>query len=105
MYTGPDQLGVVPHMWDPFVGEHSTYLVTHSRMSKLLPSPGKLLRVGGTVRRVGAALLGDLCREDEETLVDQPCPCARIEDFTDACGWQVQEMRERLGHLDLRAVA
>ena len=47
VYTGLYQLGVVPHMWDPFFGEHSTYLVTHSKISRLLPFPDGLLGIVG----------------------------------------------------------
>lgn len=46
-YTGFYQLGVIPHMWDPFFGSHSTYLVTHSKVSKILPFPDGLLGIPG----------------------------------------------------------
>ena len=46
-YTGFYQLGIIPHIWDPFFGEHSTYLVTHSKVSKILPFPDGLLGIPG----------------------------------------------------------
>jgi uncharacterized membrane protein len=46
-YTGFYQLGIIPHMWDPFFGEHSTYLVTHSKVSRILPFPDGLLGIPG----------------------------------------------------------
>lgn len=46
-YTGFYQLGVVPHIWDPFFGSHSSYLVTHSMVSRILPFPDGLLGLLG----------------------------------------------------------
>ena len=46
-YTGFFQLGVIPHLWDPFFGSHSSYLVTHSKISKILPFPDGLLGIPG----------------------------------------------------------
>lgn len=46
-YTGFYQLGVIPQMWDPFFGSHSSYLVTHSMVSRILPFPDGLLGVPG----------------------------------------------------------
>jgi uncharacterized membrane protein len=47
VYTALYQLGIVPHLWDPFFGEHSSYLVTHSKISKLLPFPDGVLGIPG----------------------------------------------------------
>lgn len=47
VYTALYQLGVVPHLWDPFFGDHSSYLVTHSKISTLLPFPDGVLGVLG----------------------------------------------------------
>ncbi|HET9110820.1 MAG TPA: vitamin K epoxide reductase family protein [Ktedonobacterales bacterium] len=47
VYTALEQLGVVPAMWDPFFGSASSYAVTHSFISKLLPVPDGLLGVLG----------------------------------------------------------
>lgn len=41
------QLGLVPALWDPVFGAHSSYLVTHSRISRLLPFPDGLLGIPG----------------------------------------------------------
>jgi uncharacterized membrane protein len=46
-YTGFYQLGIIPHFWDPFFGEHSSYLVTHSAVSRMLPFPDGLLGLLG----------------------------------------------------------
>lgn len=47
VYTALEQLGVVSAMWDPFFGSASSYAVTHSFISKLLPIPDGLLGVLG----------------------------------------------------------
>lgn len=47
VYTALYQLGIVAHLWDPFFGEHSSYLVTHSKISRLLPFPDGVLGVPG----------------------------------------------------------
>ncbi len=47
VYTALEQLGVVSAMWDPFFGSASSYAVTHSFISKLLPVPDGLLGVFG----------------------------------------------------------
>lgn len=49
IYTSCEQLGVVALMWDPFFGSQSSYLVTHSVISRLLPIPDGLLGVVGYV--------------------------------------------------------
>lgn len=49
LYTGLSQVGVFPTMWDPFFGSASSYDVTHSFLSKLLPVPDGLLGVVGYV--------------------------------------------------------
>lgn len=46
-YTACEQLGIVARMWDPFFGSQSSYLVTHSAISRLLPIPDGLLGVVG----------------------------------------------------------
>lgn len=46
-YTGFYQLGAIPHLWDPLFGTYSSYLVTHSQVSRLLPFPDGLLGVLG----------------------------------------------------------
>ena len=46
-YTGFYQLGIVPHLWDPFFGSQSSYLVTHSVVSRILPFPDGLLGLIG----------------------------------------------------------
>lgn len=46
-YTGFYQLGIIPHLWDPFFGSHSSFLVTHSKVSKILPFPDGLLGIPG----------------------------------------------------------
>lgn len=47
LYTGLSQVGVIPAMWDPFFGSASSYAVTHSFISRLLPIPDGLLGVVG----------------------------------------------------------
>ncbi|HEY7975420.1 MAG TPA: vitamin K epoxide reductase family protein [Ktedonobacterales bacterium] len=47
LYTGLSQLGVFPAMWDPFFGSASSFAVTHSFISRLLPVPDGLLGVVG----------------------------------------------------------
>ena len=47
VYTALEQLGIVQAMWDPFFGSASSYAVTHSFISKLLPVPDGLLGVFG----------------------------------------------------------
>lgn len=47
LYTALYQVGIVPHLWDPFFGERSSYLVTHSKISTLLPFPDGVLGVLG----------------------------------------------------------
>ncbi|HKV85265.1 MAG TPA: vitamin K epoxide reductase family protein [Ktedonobacterales bacterium] len=47
LYTALYQLSVVPHLWDPFFGAHSSYLVTHSKVSKILPFPDGVLGIPG----------------------------------------------------------
>lgn len=47
LYTGLSQVGVIPAMWDPFFGSASSYAVTHSFISRLLPVPDGLLGVAG----------------------------------------------------------
>lgn len=47
IYTACGQLGIVALMWDPFFGSQSSYLVTHSTISRLLPIPDGLLGVVG----------------------------------------------------------
>lgn len=47
VYTALEQLGVVPAMWDPFFGSASSYAVTHSFISRLLPVPDGALGVLG----------------------------------------------------------
>lgn len=49
LYTALSQLGVFPTMWDPFFGVASSYAVTHSFISRLLPLPDGLLGVFGYV--------------------------------------------------------
>lgn len=49
LYTALEQLGVVSAMWDPFFGSASSYAVTHSFISRLLPVPDGLLGVVGYV--------------------------------------------------------
>lgn len=46
-YTGFYQLTIIPHIWDPFFGEQSSYLVTHSMVSRILPFPDGLLGLLG----------------------------------------------------------
>ena len=46
-YTSFFQLGIVPHIWDPFFGSYSSYLVTHSKVSRILPFPDGLLGLLG----------------------------------------------------------
>ncbi|MGZ3680826.1 MAG: vitamin K epoxide reductase family protein [Ktedonobacterales bacterium] len=47
IYTACEQLGIVVQMWDPFFGSQSSYLVTHSAISRMLPIPDGLLGVMG----------------------------------------------------------
>lgn len=47
LYTALSQLGVFSVMWDPFFGSASSYAVTHSFISRLLPVPDGLLGVVG----------------------------------------------------------
>ena len=47
LYTALSQLGVVPAMWDPFFGSASSYAVTHSALSRLLPVPDGVFGVIG----------------------------------------------------------
>jgi uncharacterized membrane protein len=49
LYTALAQLGAVPAMWDPFFGNVSSYAVTHSAISRLLPIPDGMLGVVGYV--------------------------------------------------------
>lgn len=49
LYTALSQLGVLPFLWDPFFGSASSYAVTHSAISRLLPIPDSLLGVAGYV--------------------------------------------------------
>lgn len=46
-YIGFYQLGIIPHIWDPFFGEQSSYFVTHSQVSRILPLPDGLLGIPG----------------------------------------------------------
>ncbi len=46
LYTGLSQLGVV-NLWDPIFGGASSFAVTHSFISRLLPVPDGLLGVVG----------------------------------------------------------
>jgi len=46
IYTALEQFGVVT-LWDPFFGSHSSYLVTHSQISRILPFPDGPLGVVG----------------------------------------------------------
>jgi len=48
VYTALEQLGVAAP-WDPFFGAHSTYLVTHSAIERLLPIPDGVLGVVGYI--------------------------------------------------------
>jgi uncharacterized membrane protein len=41
------QWGAISHIWDPFFGEQSTYVVTHSAVSRILPFPDAALGVLG----------------------------------------------------------
>lgn len=60
VYTALEQLGVVSAMWDPFFGSASSYAVTHSFISKLLPIPDGLLGVVGyTCDLIFGSLGGD----------------------------------------------
>lgn len=47
LYTALSQLGVVGAMVDPFFGSASSYAVTHSTISRLLPVPDGVLGVVG----------------------------------------------------------
>lgn len=47
LYTALSQLGVFPTMWDPFFGSASSYAVTHSALSRLLPIPDGVFGVFG----------------------------------------------------------
>ncbi|HEY7343704.1 MAG TPA: vitamin K epoxide reductase family protein [Ktedonobacterales bacterium] len=47
LYTALSQLGVVGAMVDPFFGSASSYAVTHSAISRLLPVPDGVLGVVG----------------------------------------------------------
>jgi uncharacterized membrane protein len=47
LYTALAQLGVFPTMWDPFFGGASSYAVTHSAISRLLPVPDGVFGVIG----------------------------------------------------------
>ena len=47
LYTALSQLGVFPTMWDPFFGGASSYAVTHSAISRLLPVPDGVFGVIG----------------------------------------------------------
>ena len=49
LYTALSQLGVFPTMWDPFFGSASSYAVTHSALSRLLPIPDGVFGVIGYV--------------------------------------------------------
>ncbi|MEO7000972.1 MAG: vitamin K epoxide reductase family protein [Ktedonobacterales bacterium] len=46
IYTALEQFGVVT-LWDPFFGAQSSYLVTHSQISRILPFPDGPLGVVG----------------------------------------------------------
>ncbi|GEM_PF-4194955 len=46
LYTMLGQVGAVT-LWDPFFGAHSSYLVTHSAISRLLPIPDGALGIVG----------------------------------------------------------
>lgn len=46
-YIGFYQLGIIPQIWDPFFGTQSSYLVTHSGVSRILPFPDGLLGLLG----------------------------------------------------------
>ena len=46
-YTACAQVGIIARMWDPFFGSQSSYLVTHSAISRLLPIPDGLLGMMG----------------------------------------------------------
>ncbi|HUY78001.1 MAG TPA: vitamin K epoxide reductase family protein [Ktedonobacterales bacterium] len=47
-YTALGQFGVVT-LWDPFFGSHSSYLVTHSAIERILPVPDGALGVVGYI--------------------------------------------------------
>ncbi len=49
LLTALSQLGILPSLWDPFFGSASSYAVTHSAISRLLPIPDGLLGVAGYV--------------------------------------------------------
>lgn len=60
IYTACAQVGIIARMWDPFFGSQSSYLVTHSAISHLLPIPDGLLGMTGylcdlTLGAVGAS--------------------------------------------------
>src|SRR5579884_3669718 len=46
-YTSAAQLSIIPAMWDPIFGSASSYAVTHSAISRLLPFPDGVLGVFG----------------------------------------------------------
>lgn len=49
LYTALAQVGVFATMWDPFFGSASSYAVTHSEISRLLPIPDGVIGVVGYV--------------------------------------------------------
>jgi uncharacterized membrane protein len=61
LYTALSQLGVLPTMADPFFGSASSYIVTHSAISRLLPVPDGLFGVAGYL---GDLVFGSLGGED-----------------------------------------
>jgi uncharacterized membrane protein len=58
LYTALAQLGIVAAMWDPFFGSASSYAVTHSTISRLLPVPDGLLGVLGYIGDLVFGALG-----------------------------------------------
>jgi uncharacterized membrane protein len=61
VYTGFSQLGIFPSMWDPFFGSASSYAVTHSALSRLLPFPDGVL---GILGYIGDLVFGSIGGDD-----------------------------------------
>lgn len=62
IYTACAQLGIVTRMWDPFFGSQSSFVVTHSVISRLIPIPDGLLGVAGYVCDLLFGVLGSVSR-------------------------------------------
>lgn len=61
-YTALYQWGTVSFFWDPFFGQASSYAVTHSKISTLLPIPDGTLGIPGYLCDIAFGAFGSIDR-------------------------------------------